>query len=207
MALVDNDEQGSASLFTGRRSCRCAASTSRSRIEELRPLDRQLVEVRGGHDVRWSLTSRPAWRRRSPSRFLVVVGRSWCPTRRRDEGGGDAADDAAPRPPAGGAARRPAGRDDRADPVQDLGLTASSGFRERLAGSARSWPRPLRLDGRFDRPYALGDWVGAVAPGSSTHQTEVLGLAGLVRDRLTLAPAPWPPARGLAVSLALLRTR
>ena len=200
-ALVDNDEQGSAHGWTRRQRLpvRCV-HLPLHRIEELDPWLATLLTVRGGHDV--TLVDFPAGMAPALAVTFLVASLILVPTSPH------AIEVAATRRMLRHVERVRAERPD--DPpgvlivpnrVQDLGH-GLEGYRDRLAGLGEELAPPLRQDGRFDQAFAQGDWVGATAPGSSAHK-EILGLAGLVRDRLAkTAPAPWPPASGLAASLA-----
>ena len=201
VALVDNDEQGSAYRWTRRQRLpiRCV-HLPLHRIEELDPWLATLLTVRGGHDV--TLVDFPAGMAPALAVTFLLASLILIPTSPH------AIEVAATRRMLRHVERVRAERPD--DPpgvlivpnrVQDLG-NGLEGYRDRLAGLGEELAPPLRQDGRFDQAFAEGDWVGAIAPGSSAHN-EILGLAGLVRDRLAkTAPAPWPPASGLAASLA-----
>ena len=66
-------------------------------------------------------------------------------------------------------------------------------FRARMAALGEAVARPLRQRAQYDQAFARGLWVGAHRPGCPAHH-EVLALASVVRERLRAhAPAPWPP--------------
>jgi chromosome partitioning protein len=201
VALIDSDEQGSTVAWTTRQRLpvRCVHLPLR-RIEELDPWLATLLTVRGGHDV--TLVDFPAGMAPALAATFLVASLVLIPTSPH------AIEVAATRRMLRHVARVRAERPD--DPpgvlivpnrVQDLG-SGLEGYRDRLAVLGEELTPPLRHDGRFDQAFARGDWVGAIAPGSSAHN-EIMALAGLVRDRLAkTVPAPWPPASGLAASLA-----
>src|SRR3954451_11579076 len=194
VALVDNDEQGSAYRWTRRQRLpvRCV-HLPLHRIEELDPWLATLLTVRGGHDV--TLVDFPAGMAPALAVTFLVASLILVPTSPH------AIEVAATRRMLRHVERVRAERPD--DPtgvlimpnrVTDLG-NGLEGYRDRLAGLGEELAPPLRQDGRFDQAFAQGDWVGATAPGSSAHN-EILGLAGLVRDRLCQnTPAPLAAAQ------------
>jgi chromosome partitioning protein len=202
VALVDNDEQGSAASWAARRRLpvRCV-HLPLHRIEELDPWLATLQAVRGGHDI--LAVEFPAGMAPALAATFLVASLILIPT------SPNAIEVAATRRTLRHVERVRAERPDVLivpNRVQDPD-GSRQGHRERLAGLGEELAPPLRQDGRFDQAFAQGDWIGAAAPGSSAHK-ELLELAGLVRNRLGDAnPVPWRPAKsepGAAAPIAYL---
>src|SRR3954470_24102520 len=201
VALVDNDEQGSSSLWagSGKLPVRCL-HLPLLRAEGFAPWMRQLMELRAGNDI--LVVDFPAGVAPALAATLLMSSAVLVPC--TPSGIEVAATRRMTRHLARLRAERPA------DPpavmivptrIGEGGLTAS-GFRERLAAFGEELAPAVPLDATFDAAYASGDWVGGHAPGSVAH-AEVAALAALVRRRLAVRqPAPWPPLRVAAAGRA-----
>ena len=168
VALVDNDEQGSSSLWAGagKLPVRCL-HLPLLRAEGFAPWMRQLVELRAGHDI--LVVDFPAGVAPALAATLLMSSAVLVPC--APSGIEVAATRRMTRHLARLRAERPA------DPpavmivptrVGEGGLTAS-GFRERLAAFGEELAPAVPLDATFDAAYASGDWVGGHAPGSVAH--------------------------------------
>jgi chromosome partitioning protein len=194
VALVDNDEQGSAAAWgaAGRLPIRCL-HLPLPRPEGIGPWITDLLAQRLGHDV--IFVDFPAGLAPTLAVTLLMSSMILVPcapneleiaaTRRMMQHVAKVRAERPHDPP-----------DVLVVPNRVIGIEHGiAEFLARLTTFGEELTPPVRFSGDYDQAFGEGLWVGAHRPGSSAHE-ELLALAERLGARLeTRPPAVWPPAR------------